>query len=36
LRLAIDTGKTAEELVPTWEADSKPFEKLRAQFLIYR
>jgi uncharacterized protein YbbC (DUF1343 family) len=36
LRLAIDAGKKAEELVPVWEQESKPFEKVRAEYLIYK
>ena len=34
-RHALDAGKKAEELVPVWEAESKPFEKVRAEFLRY-
>lgn len=34
-RIAIDSGKKAEELVPAWEAESAPFQKVRADFLIY-
>jgi uncharacterized protein YbbC (DUF1343 family) len=35
LREAIDAGTRAEELVPVWEQESKPFEKVRAEFLRY-
>jgi uncharacterized protein YbbC (DUF1343 family) len=35
LRIAIDAGKKAEELVPVWERDSKPFEEVRAEYLRY-
>lgn len=35
LREALDAGKTAEDLVPVWEAESKPFEKVRKEFLAY-
>ncbi|HYE88496.1 MAG TPA: hypothetical protein VEA16_19175, partial [Vicinamibacterales bacterium] len=35
LRIAIDAGKKAEDLVPEWEADSRPFEKVRAEYLRY-
>lgn len=35
LRTAIDAGVRAEELAQTWVLDSQPFEKLRAQFLVY-
>jgi uncharacterized protein YbbC (DUF1343 family) len=35
LRIALDAGKQAEELVPAWEADSKPFERVRAEYLRY-
>ena len=34
-RQALDAGRKAEELVPLWEHDSKPFEKARAGYLIY-
>lgn len=36
LRIAIDNGKKAEELVPVWEHESKPFEKTRAEYLVYK
>ena len=35
LRTAIDAGARAEDLVPEWERDARPFEKVRADFLIY-
>ena len=35
LRMAIDSGKRAEELVPVWERESKPFEEVRAEYLAY-
>ena len=35
LRRPIDAGKKAEELVPVWERESKPFEKVRAEYLRY-
>ena len=35
LRIAIDGGKKAEDLVPVWERESKPFEKVRTQYLAY-
>ncbi len=35
LRKAIDAGVRAEELAQTWAIESRPFEKLREQFLIY-
>jgi uncharacterized protein YbbC (DUF1343 family) len=35
LRTAIDAGARAEELVPEWERDARPFEKVRADYLIY-
>ncbi len=35
LRTAIDAGVRAEELARTWAVESRPFEKLRGQFLIY-
>jgi len=35
LRLAIDAGKKAEELVPVWERESAPFEKVRREYLVY-
>jgi uncharacterized protein YbbC (DUF1343 family) len=35
LRLAIDSGKQAEDLVPVWERESTPFEEVRAQYLVY-
>src|SRR5215204_5403821 len=35
LRLALDAGKKAEELVPVWERESKPFEEVRAEYLVY-
>jgi uncharacterized protein YbbC (DUF1343 family) len=34
-RLAIDAGQRAEELVPVWERESKPFEKVRREYLRY-
>jgi len=34
-RQALDAGKKAEDLVPAWELESKPFEKARAGYLIY-
>jgi uncharacterized protein YbbC (DUF1343 family) len=34
-RLAIDSGQRAEELVPVWERESKPFEEVRRQYLVY-
>jgi uncharacterized protein YbbC (DUF1343 family) len=34
-RLAIDAGQRAEELVPVWERESKPFEKVRREYLCY-
>ena len=34
-RQALDAGKKAEDLVPAWEQESKPFEKARADYLIY-
>jgi uncharacterized protein YbbC (DUF1343 family) len=36
LRLALDSGKKAEELVPVWERESTPFEQVRAEYLIYK
>ena len=36
LRIAIDSGKKAEELVPVWEHESKGFEKVRAEYLTYK
>jgi len=36
LRIAIDSGKKAEELVTVWERESKPFEEVRAEYLVYR
>ena len=36
LRLAIDGGQKAEDLVPVWERESKPFEEVRAEYLVYR
>ena len=33
LRAAIDAGERAEELVPVWERESKPFEEVRAEYL---
>jgi len=35
LRTAIDAGVRAEELARTWAIESKPFEKLRDQYLVY-
>jgi len=35
LRTAIDMGKRAEDLVPIWESEGRPFEKIRAEFLSY-
>ena len=35
MRLAIDAGKKAEDLVPVWERESKPFEEVRAEYLVY-
>jgi uncharacterized protein YbbC (DUF1343 family) len=35
LRIAIDAGQKAEDLVPIWERESKPFEEVRAQYLRY-
>jgi uncharacterized protein YbbC (DUF1343 family) len=35
LRIAIDDGKKAEDLVPVWERESKPFEEVRAKYLRY-
>jgi hypothetical protein len=34
--LALDAGKKAEDLVPVWERESKPFEEVRAKYLTYR
>jgi uncharacterized protein YbbC (DUF1343 family) len=34
-RMAIDGGKKAEDLVPVWERESKPFEEVRAEYLAY-
>ena len=34
-REAIDAGKRAEDLVPVWEQESKPFEKVRNEYLRY-
>ena len=34
-RLAIDAGRRAEELVPVWERESKPFEEVRREYLRY-
>jgi uncharacterized protein YbbC (DUF1343 family) len=34
-RLAIDAGTRAEELVPVWERESKPFENVRREYLRY-
>jgi uncharacterized protein YbbC (DUF1343 family) len=36
LRIAIDSGKKAEELVTVWERESKPFEEVRSEYLVYR
>ena len=35
LRTAIDAGVRAEALAKTWAIESKPFELLREQFLMY-
>jgi uncharacterized protein YbbC (DUF1343 family) len=35
LRLAIDSGQKAEDLAPVWERESKPFEDVRARYLLY-
>jgi uncharacterized protein YbbC (DUF1343 family) len=35
LRLAIDSGQKAEDLAPIWERESKPFEDVRARYLLY-
>jgi uncharacterized protein YbbC (DUF1343 family) len=35
LRIAIDNGKKAEELVLVWEHESRPFEEVRAKYLLY-
>jgi uncharacterized protein YbbC (DUF1343 family) len=35
LRIAIDGGKKAEELVPVWERESKRFEEVRREYLAY-
>ena len=35
-RLAIDAGQKAEELVPVWERESKPFETVRREYLCYQ
>jgi uncharacterized protein YbbC (DUF1343 family) len=35
LRLAIDGGQKAEELVPVWERESKPFAEVRSEYLAY-
>ena len=34
-RTAIDQGVRAEDLVPVWERESKPFEEVRRQYLVY-
>jgi uncharacterized protein YbbC (DUF1343 family) len=34
-REAIDAGRKAVDLVPLWEQQSKPFEKVRSQYLRY-
>jgi uncharacterized protein YbbC (DUF1343 family) len=34
-RLAIDSGARAEDLVPVWERESKPFEQVRREYLLY-
>jgi uncharacterized protein YbbC (DUF1343 family) len=34
-REALDAGKRAEDLVPVWKQESKPFEKVRAEYLRY-
>ncbi|HEX4915503.1 MAG TPA: DUF1343 domain-containing protein [Vicinamibacterales bacterium] len=34
-REAIDAGTRAEDLVPVWEQESKPFEQVRRQYLLY-
>ena len=36
LRLALEAGKKAEDLVPVWEHESKPFEEVRAKYLTYK
>ncbi len=36
MREALDGGKKAEDLVPIWEQESKPFEKVRAEYLVYK
>ncbi|HTH25050.1 MAG TPA: DUF1343 domain-containing protein, partial [Vicinamibacterales bacterium] len=36
LRIAIDSGKKAEELVPVWERESRPFKEVRAEYLVYK
>jgi hypothetical protein len=33
--MAIDSGKKAEDLVPLWERESKPFAEVRAEYLAY-
>ncbi|HYB93640.1 MAG TPA: DUF1343 domain-containing protein [Vicinamibacterales bacterium] len=35
LRIAIDSGQTAEDLAAIWAEESKPFEKVRNTYLIY-
>jgi uncharacterized protein YbbC (DUF1343 family) len=34
-RAALDAGQRAEDLAPVWEEESKPFEKVRREFLRY-
>jgi uncharacterized protein YbbC (DUF1343 family) len=34
-RLAIDAGTRAEEFVHVWERESRPFEELRREYLLY-
>ena len=36
LRLAIDAGTKAEELAAVWERENKPFEEVRAEYLVYQ
>ena len=35
LRLALEAGKKAEDLVPVWERESTPFEEVRTKYLAY-
>ncbi len=35
LRTALESGQKAENLVPVWEEDSRGFEKVRREFLLY-